>query len=66
MKRSIRYGCLLAASAFVSLFYRAMQVGSPQYHWHFGDMLPVQNVGDKQAEEIIEFVRWFQQDAGLY
>jgi hypothetical protein len=43
-----------------------MQVGSPQYHWHFGDMLPVQNVGDKQAEEIIEFVRWFQQDAGLY
>ena len=128
MTRSIRYGRLLAASAFVSLstlavggesasppanmpfrygqgyelfqgncaechganlqgtekgppllhafyrpshhsdaaFYRAIQVGSPQHHWHFGDMPPVQNVGDKQAEGIIEFVRWFQQDAGLY
>lgn len=47
-------------------FYRAIQVGSPQHHWRFGDMPPVRKVSEKQAGAIIEFVRWFQQDAGLY
>lgn len=47
-------------------FYRAIQVGSPQHHWNFGDMPPVRDVNDKQAGAIIGFVRWLQQASGLY
>lgn len=47
-------------------FYRAIQIGSPQHHWNFGAMPPVENVNDEQASAIIAFVRWFQRNAGLY
>ena len=47
-------------------FYRAIQLGSPQHHWSFGDMAPVEGVNDKQARVITEFVRWYQREAGLF
>lgn len=47
-------------------FYRAIQAGSPQHHWNFGDMKPVEGVNQNQARSIVEFVRWFQQKEGLY
>lgn len=47
-------------------FFRAIEVGSPQHHWNFGDMKPVEGVDRKQAQVIVDFVRWYQQNAGLY
>lgn len=47
-------------------FFRAIESGSPQHHWNFGDMKPVPGVDKKQAQAIVDFVRWYQQDTGLY
>lgn len=47
-------------------FYRAIEAGSPQHHWNFGNMEPVEGVSSKQAEVIVEYVRWHQREAGLY
>lgn len=47
-------------------FYRAIEQGSVQHHWNFGDMPPVEGVDRDKAGAIIEFIRWFQRDAGLY
>jgi len=47
-------------------FYRAIKTGSAQHHWSFGDMKPVEGVTDKQAKQIIEFVRWYQRENGLF
>lgn len=47
-------------------FYRAISQGSPQHHWNFGDMPPVERVDESTARAIVEFVRWFQRESGLY
>lgn len=47
-------------------FYRAIELGSPQHHWNFGDMKPVEGVNSDNARAIVEFVRWYQRNAGLY
>lgn len=47
-------------------FFRAIEHGSPQHHWNFGDMKPVDGVDEKQAQAIVDFVRWYQQETGLY
>jgi len=47
-------------------FYRAIQAGSKQHHWNFGDMPPVAGVDENEARTIVEFVRWFQQESGLF
>lgn len=47
-------------------FYRAIQYGSPQHHWNFGYMKPVEGVDENQALAIVELVRWYQREAGLY
>lgn len=47
-------------------FYRAIEQGSPQHHWNFGDMEPVDGVNRKQAEAIVEYVRWHQRESGLF
>lgn len=47
-------------------FYRAITAGSPQHHWNFGDMPPVAGIDAQQAKALVAFVRWAQQDAGLY
>lgn len=47
-------------------FYRAIRVGSPQHHWNFGDMKPVEGVTEQQAKAIVDFVRWYQRENGLF
>lgn len=47
-------------------FYRSISQGSPQHHWNFGDMSPVADVDENAARAIVEFVRWFQRESGLY
>jgi len=47
-------------------FFRAIKVGTPQHHWNFGNMKPVEGVTDKQAKAIVGFVRWYQRDNGLF
>jgi len=47
-------------------FFRAIEMGTPQHHWDFGDMKPVEGVDKKEAQAIVDFVRWYQQEAGLY
>lgn len=46
-------------------FRRAILLGSPQHHWNFGPMPPVRMVTRQQAEPIILYVRWLQQQAGI-
>ncbi|HSH42331.1 MAG TPA: cytochrome c [Arenicellales bacterium] len=47
-------------------FFRAIAMGTPQHHWNFGDMQPVEAVDEREAAAIIEFVRWHQRESGLY
>lgn len=47
-------------------FSRAIELGSPQHHWNFGDMEPVEGVDTQQAAAITKFIRWYQREAGLY
>lgn len=46
-------------------FHRAVQTGTNQHHWHFGDMPPVEGVTRRQAGGIIQFIRWWQQRNGI-
>ena len=47
-------------------FYRAIRRGTKQHHWTFGDMAPVAGVEDNEVRAIVEFVRWYQQESGLF
>lgn len=47
-------------------FYRAIQRGTQQHHWGFGDMAPVAGIAENEARGIIEFIRWYQRESGLF
>ena len=47
-------------------FYRATFEGTRQHHWNFGDMPPVGGATQKDAEQIIKFLRWMQKSKGIY
>lgn len=46
-------------------FRRAVAQGAMAHHWSFGSMPPVPNVPAADVEEIIHYVRWLQQQAGI-
>ncbi|MBI2241467.1 MAG: cytochrome c [Magnetospirillum gryphiswaldense] len=46
-------------------FFRAVQNGVRRHHWNFGDMPPQPKVTEKQAEEIIAYVREIQVANGI-
>jgi len=46
-------------------FVAAIKEGSPQHHWQFGDMEPVEGLSDDEIEAIIAFVRDKQQEEGF-
>jgi cytochrome c len=46
-------------------FYRAIQSGTKQHHWSFGDMQPVPEATEKDATQIIQFLRWLQVQNGI-
>ena len=41
-------------------FHIAVQRGSPQHHWGFGDMDPVSGLSDGEVNEIVCYVRELQ------
>lgn len=46
-------------------FLVAVQSGSPQHHWNFGDMPPVPGLSAEDVEAIVAFVRDRQQVEGF-
>ena len=47
-------------------FYHAVQQGSQQHHWEFGNMLPVEGMTAKKMDSVVPFVRYYQKQKGLY
>jgi mono/diheme cytochrome c family protein len=43
----------------------AVEQGVNQRHWHYGAMPRVPRMGPAQVDEIIPYVRWLQQRAGI-
>lgn len=46
-------------------FYRAIDKGTRQHHWTFGDMPPVEGVSAKEAGHIVAYLRREQRRAGI-
>lgn len=47
-------------------FYQAALKGVKAHHWNFGDMPPVEGATAKDVEKILPFIRWLQQQNGIY
>ena len=47
-------------------FVRAVEVGSAQHHWNFGDMEPVPGLSDEDVDRIICYVRELQYANGIF
>lgn len=47
-------------------FYRATLQGVRAHHWQFGDMPKVEGVTAEDMDSIVPFIRWLQQEKGLY
>ena len=46
-------------------FYLAVQQGVRAHHWRFGNMSAVPGVPQEDVAQIIAYVRWLQQQAGV-
>jgi len=46
-------------------FFLAVRVGSPQHHWNFGPMAPVDGLSDGDIAAITAYVRQQQRDHGF-
>ncbi len=46
-------------------FRRAIAQGSPQHHWPFGDMPPVEGLTEQEVEDVIAFIRSEQERLGF-
>ena len=46
-------------------FLLAMKIGSPQHHWSFGSMSPVEGLTDEEIAAITAFVRERQRTQGF-
>jgi mono/diheme cytochrome c family protein len=46
-------------------FRSAIANGSPQHHWDFGDMPPVDGLDDEQVDAVIAYVREVQEREGF-
>jgi mono/diheme cytochrome c family protein len=47
-------------------FQRAAAQGVRAHHWKFGDMPKIEGVTPAEVTEIIAYVRWLQQQAGIF
>lgn len=47
-------------------FYRAALKGVFQHHWNFGPMPKIEGITVKDMDKIVPFLRWLQQEKGLY
>jgi mono/diheme cytochrome c family protein len=46
-------------------FLLAPKVGVQAHHWQFGDMPPVEGITDEESAQILPYIRWLQQQAGI-
>lgn len=46
-------------------FLRAAMNGVRAHHWRFGDMPRVEGVTSEDVEQIVQYVRWLQREAGI-
>ncbi|MBI3325549.1 MAG: cytochrome c [Nitrospinae bacterium] len=46
-------------------FYQAVRQGVRAHHWRFGDMPLIPEVAQDEVGQIIAYVRWLQQQAGV-
>jgi mono/diheme cytochrome c family protein len=46
-------------------FHLAVQRGVRSHHWNFGDMPPQPNVPVDRIQDIVDYVRWVQREAGI-
>lgn len=49
-------------AAFVS----AIRVGAPAHHWKFGDMPPVEGMGEADIAAVVAFIRAVQKANGIF
>jgi mono/diheme cytochrome c family protein len=47
-------------------FLLAVRNGVRAHHWPFGNMPPVDGLGDSDVMEIVGYVRWLQRNAGIF
>ena len=47
-------------------FYRAAALGVRAHHWKFGNMPKIEGVTEAEVGEIVRYVRWLQQQAGIF
>ena len=47
-------------------FYNAVLKGVKAHHWKYGDMPPVQGATTKDVDRILPFLRWLQQQNGIF
>jgi hypothetical protein len=47
-------------------FYRAVLKGIFEHHWKFGAMPRIEGITVKDMDKIVPFLRWLQQEKGLY
>lgn len=46
-------------------FYLAVQQGVRAHHWRFGNMPPIPEVSRDEVTQMVGYVRWLQQQAGV-
>lgn len=46
-------------------FYQAVERGVRAHHWRFGDMPPIPEATKEKTAQIIAYVRWLQEQAGV-
>ncbi len=46
-------------------FHLAARNGVRAHHWQFGDMSAIQGVSQAQVDQIVQYVRWLQRQAGI-
>jgi cytochrome c5 len=47
-------------------FVSAATMGVVQHHWNFGNMPPVEGISGDEVQSVIGYVRFLQQEAGIY
>ena len=47
-------------------YYQAALKGVKAHHWKFGDMPPVPDATSDDVSRILPFIRWLQQENGVY
>ena len=47
-------------------FQRAVAGGVRAHHWEFGNMPKIETVTPEDVEQITQYVRWLQKQAGIF